>query len=446
MPKKYLIPLVLVIISILLLNIFNLYKNNTPSSSLNNSNQVLGQTQLVAWGSPKRGELGEIKNLNNRGYFEKNILPNAETANNYKDFSTGYNTFGILDQKGKVRMQGDNRVGQIGDGTNFIYQTNLKEIELKDIEEIESNYNHSLAINKQGEVYSWGLNLSGQIGDGTNENKKLPVKILNLPQIESVSAGYRTSFGITKNGEVYSWGGSCDNKGLDTWKKLNAEIGGSLNLAGGYYDRAGEMTDDPENYNDCNEISQVNMNINSKTPRLIEDLNLIKQVSAGYGHFLALNQSGEVYSWGCNLYGQLGRNQNVNDKLSQKPTVIQDLNSIVQVQAGFRHSLALDKEGSIYSWGHNEYGELGNNSTKDRFTPQKIQNLPKIKKIIASHDYSLALDENNNLWTWGENLYKQVDNDPNQKQINIPQKLDTKDKFLDVKSKGTFIFAKIKSN
>ena len=434
----------IIIIPLLLLNIFNLYRNNSAvgaNNSLNNYSK--DSTNLVVWGSAKINQLNKYKESNNRTFSDLLKLPKQELNLENQKYSAGYKHFGRLDPNGTIQMQGDNRVGQVGDGTNFILQTNPQKLTLKDIMQLESNYNHSLSLDKNGEVYSWGLNLSGQIGNGNNENKNSPTKVNNLPKIKSVNAGYRTSFGISEQGIVYGWGGKCDSKGLATWKKLNAEISGNLNLAGGYYDRAGNTSDDPENYNDCNEISEVNMNINSNTPKIIEGLENIQSMSAGYGHFLALNQVGGVYSWGCNLYGQLGRNQNINDPTSQKPTLIEGLNNITQIEAGFRHSLALDKDGNVYSWGHNEYGELGNNSTKDLYIPTKINNLPKIKKIVASHDYSLAIDENNNLWLWGENLYQQIDSDISKKFISTPQKLETKSQFLDAESKGTFILAKI---
>jgi alpha-tubulin suppressor-like RCC1 family protein len=156
---------------------------------------------------------------------------------------------------------------------------------------------------------------------------------------------------------------------------------------------------------------------------------------------LALDKDKNVFSFGCNLYGQLGRNENKNDKESQTPILIASLKNkqIVQVEAGFRHSLALDATGKVYSAGHNEYGELGDGTQKDGLAGFKqIQGIPKIKKIVASYDYSLLLNEEGQLWGFGQNQYQQLNENKEIKQVLTPIKVGDK-KFIDVFSKGIFI-------
>lgn len=82
-----------------------------------------------------------------------------------------------------------------------------------------------------------------------------------------------------------------------------------------------------------------------------------------------------------------------------------------QISAGFRHSIALNQSGEIFVWSHNGLGQLGLGVSELIFTPVKLTNILKMKQIIASHDYSLAVDVDGNLWGWGENKYGQLSPD-----------------------------------
>src|SRR5690606_29782398 len=106
--------------------------------------------------------------------------------------------------------------------------------------------------------------------------------------------------------------------------------------------------------------------------------------------------SGEVWVWGCNTYGQAGHGYTGNTKDNSKPRKIESLQNIVAVSAGYRHSFALDNAGSVWGWGHNYQGEVGDDTAKDQNTPQKLD-LPAIKDIYAGHDYSIAVSHDHKI-------------------------------------------------
>jgi len=139
------------------------------------------------------------------------------------------------------------------------------------------------------------------------------------------------------------------------------------------------------------------------------------KISAGYGHTLAIDANGDLWAWGRNDYGQLGDGTTVN-----KPSPVQ-INTggrmgdakIVSVSTGTVYSLAMDASGNLWTWGHNEYGQIGDGTTTDRHVPVQVNTEgrmgnSKIVGISAGARFNLAIDTQGRLWAWGENTYGQL--------------------------------------
>jgi alpha-tubulin suppressor-like RCC1 family protein len=133
---------------------------------------------------------------------------------------------------------------------------------------------------------------------------------------------------------------------------------------------------------------------------------LVDQVAAGALHSLAVDGNGVAWAWGNNAFGQLG-DSTTEDRYV--PTLIEFPDSIVikEMAAGFDHSVALDANDAIWTWGN------GNP------TPQRIEGLPEIKRIAAGDMHILALDVNGIVWTWGDNRAGQL-GDANRPDVNEP--------------------------
>ena len=100
----------------------------------------------------------------------------------------------------------------------------------------------------------------------------------------------------------------------------------------------------------------------------------LTQASAGTFYFLALASDGSLYSWGDNEYGQLGRHTYDNaDQWANEVTFPTGVSRFVQISAGYSHSLAIGSDGNLYSWGDNSKGQLGRSasSTQDG-TPRRV--------------------------------------------------------------------------
>ena len=128
-------------------------------------------------------------------------------------------------------------------------------------------------------------------------------------------------------------------------------------------------------------------------------------IAAGSGHSLALKSDGTLWAWGDNSYGQLGDGTTDNKII---PTKVGSNTDWTAIAAGSGHSLALKSDG-IWSWGDNSYGQLGDGTTDNKIIPTKV-GLDTSWKAIASGSYhSLAL-KTGTLWAWGDNTYGQIAN------------------------------------
>ena len=131
----------------------------------------------------------------------------------------------------------------------------------------------------------------------------------------------------------------------------------------------------------------------------------ITDISAGLVHVLALKDNGSVYAWGYNNAGQLGNNSN---ERSFVPVLVTGLNNATKISAGDMHSLAVKADKTVWAWGDNANGQLGNNSTINSKLPVQVINLANVKEISAGYVNSYAIKEDGTAWAWGNNNVGQL--------------------------------------
>lgn len=129
--------------------------------------------------------------------------------------------------------------------------------------------------------------------------------------------------------------------------------------------------------------------------------------ASGRAHGLAVLSDGQVYTWGDNEFGQLGDGTRVT---KSTPQLVPLLTNVTQVAAGESHSVALRNNGSVWTWGANQRGQLGagGSSTAPRLAPAQVADLPVIVHIAAGARHTLALDASGKVWAWGANDFGQL--------------------------------------
>jgi len=140
-------------------------------------------------------------------------------------------------------------------------------------------------------------------------------------------------------------------------------------------------------------------------------------IAPGFGHVLMLTENGEVYAWGRNGHGQVGNGKTKNVQTPYKLP----LSNIVQIVSGGKFSLALDKDGQLWGWGDNEFNTILPDTTKNQLTPVKIDTGDIDIALIDACGASVALlDTEGTLWTWGRNDFHQLGYDTKGKPTKTP--------------------------
>lgn len=127
----------------------------------------------------------------------------------------------------------------------------------------------------------------------------------------------------------------------------------------------------------------------------------IADVCAGFQYSQVLTDDGTLWAWGRNDSGSIGNGGSVT-----VTTPIKILDNIAYTEAAGLTSAAIDNNGVLYMWGSNSYGQLGNKSLKDSKKPIKV--MSGIVKVVTSGEHTLALTDDGYLYTWGENWQGQL--------------------------------------
>jgi len=155
------------------------------------------------------------------------------------------------------------------------------------------------------------------------------------------------------------------------------------------------------------------------TPTRVQRVDGIISVVTGRRHTVALARDGGVWAWGANEYGELGLGRKTSGGEGSPVLVrVRGLTDIQAIAAGGGHSLALRRDGTVWAWGANGYGEVGLRG-RIQALPRRVSELPSVVAIAAGENHSLALAHDGTVWTWGRN----VEEDAAEEATATPQQL-----------------------
>lgn len=245
-------------------------------------------------------------------------------------------------------------------------------------------------------IYAWGGGEKGQLGNGYNEDSNYPVIVNGITNAVDIAAGENHSVALMSDGTVYAWGSN-----------ESGQIGHQQKASSVYGTNASEYYNVPVIVTDFGETKH---------------LESIVGISAGGNHTSALTTSGVVYTWGRNVNSQLGMNDtNPADRYDVPREVLGDAGSefkynVAKISAGNEHTAALSQNGNVWTWGYNYYGRLGDGSGETRAMPGKVVtalnyetfDLEGIVDIDAGITHSLAIAADGSIYAWGDNMYGEL--------------------------------------
>jgi alpha-tubulin suppressor-like RCC1 family protein len=277
--------------------------------------------------------------------------------NNVKSVSAGYRHSIAVKHDGTVWAWGDNIYGELGNGTTNRSNQPVQVQGLTNVIAVAAGLSHSVALKSDGTVWTWGYNRSGQLGDNTTINKLTPVKVNNLSNVKYIDAGKEGTAAVHTNGDLSIWGSSA-------------------------YIQSGNVVRD------------------QLTPVYADEVSNVKSVSMGDASIWILKQDGYVYEW-----------------KEDHAVLVRGLSHIIDIKAGSNHGLALREDGTAWSWGGNDKGQLGNGSTAFEAIPAIVAGVENLQYVEAGGAQSIAMKEDLELWAWGANYGEVLGEIPYQ---NVP--------------------------
>jgi hypothetical protein len=280
---------------------------------------------------------------------------------------------------------------------------------------IASGFYHSLALKSDGTVWAWGNNFDGELGNGTTtttgcECIETPVQVIFAPgvTITAIAGGGFHSLALDSNGVVWAWGYGGDGQlgngtmgvgGVtsdDSSVPVPSAMTNATAIAGGYFHSVALKSDGTVwtwGYNSSGELGN-GTTVNSSIPVQVSGLTGVTAIAAGRGelgdHSLALKSDGTVWAWGNNDWGQLGDGLDFGHN-SSVPVQVSGLTGVTAIAAGGHHSMALKSDATAWAWGENEFGQLGDGSATERDTPVQVSSLTGVIAIAGADNHSLAL-------------------------------------------------------
>lgn len=335
---------------------------------------LLHDGTFQTWGSNDRGQLGTDP-LITPSRSLPGVGPSLPIGNAAVSVAAGFDHVVLADGSGTVRAWGSNDRGQLGNG----FQTDSFAIVTPSIQPatsvkaVAAGQSWSMALSGNGTVFTCGVGFSGQLGNGTNGQSLTYGSIGGTGFIRAIAAGTNHGFAVACDSPLQGFGDN--NRGA---------LG---NGSSGFR--------------------------NAPTP--VPGITTATAIDAGDGHALALLSNGTLQAWGMNDQGQLGDNT-LTDALS--PVTVLDgagvsplgtASRVQAVAAGGQHSIALLMDGTVWAWGDNSQGQLGNGlAPADSPLPVQVTGLPPagrtVTAIAAGQHFNLALLDNGTVYSWGRNV------------------------------------------
>src|SRR6185369_5702908 len=368
--------------------------------------------ELYTWGSNTNGQLG----LGSTDAFTHSN-PVKVTSSNWKAVSAGEFHTLALKADGSLWAWGDNTKGQLGNAAASSAPARIGTA--SDWTAIAAGGSTSFAIKVDGTLWAWGRNDDGQLGTGAADGgvHNAPVKVTSAQDWTAVSAGNLHVLAVKRDGTFWAWGDNTSGQlgdGTKTNRYSPTRITDPVAIAdivtvaaGAFHSMAlkanGELYGSGDNWSgQLGSGSQTG----SSTPFLLGTDEAGWVASEPGGDFtVARRSNGTLWTWGDNSRGQLGDNTVTS---RPGPAKVGAASNWVAQSAGWSHTVALQAGGTLWAWGNNSKGQLGNGTTADQKTPTRITASSDWAAISAGDFHTLALKTDGTLWAWGDNTKGQL--------------------------------------
>ena len=355
---------------------------------------------LWTWGQNTSGALGSSNTTNRSSPVQVGLLSNwTQVSASNSTSASNYDSVLALQSNGTLWAWGNNSFGQLG--TSNTNTSLLSPVQVGTNLWLQLSAGLcSMAIKNDGTMWGWGANSYGQVGANTGSICVISPTQVGSPNAiwTNVSTSSYHTLAIQTNGTLWVWGNNASGElGLNTsYASLPFYI----------------------------------------SPIQLGTLSTWTSVSAYNNDSMAIQSPGTLWTWGANNYGQLG----LSDLTSRSsPTQVGRLSTWSRVACGYRFAAAIQNNGTLWSWGSNSYGQLGVGSAGSNIvSPVQIGALSVWSQVACGQVYMVALQNNGTLWSWGQNVLGQLGTS-NTTNYSSPVQIGTLNNWNSVTCGGTFV-------
>ncbi len=321
---------------------------------------------------------------------------------------------------GTVWNWGTGSNGQLGNGNSGIgvaVATPVQVAGLEGFTSVADGNGFVIALKSDGTVWGWGINSSGQLGDGTTMERTRPVQTFGLTGVTAIAASGSYGVALKSDGTVWVWGATFSiGSNTSTVRTMPVQLTGIADVAAVSAGAALLMlkTDKTVWAAGGNSRGQIGdgTTIDRPFPVQVNSLSNVAAIAAGGDEFsVAVKEDGTVWAWGINFNGQLGPGGGpMNFDPHPTPLQVTDLpTGMTNIATGEDFCLALAGDGTVWSWGNNSDFQLGQGiSVGQNPIPKQIPNFNGVVALAGGVNHSAALKTDGSVWTWGGNSEGQL--------------------------------------
>ena len=400
-----------------------------------------------SWGANNAGQLGlgdtTATNRYTPSLIEFDINWNA--FDNISAVSAGLYYSIALKTNGTIWTWGANGAGQLGLGDTYSSDAPSPMGTDSDWSSMGSGNAHTIALKSAGTLWSWGSNEYGQLGLGDTDNRYRPNQLGGIPNPHPALTATLNSISQI---DLF-WSDTDNETGFQLFRAItdppytllatfNANITSYSdmtvisNTAYSYRVQAlnnvGETFSQPLPFLSVITIGNYTSVSSFPTANLDSDWT---RVAIGSYHTIGLKGTGTLWAWGDNWCGQLGDGTSGNGVYRITPRQIGTESDWVSVDAGEYHTIGLKSAGTLWAWGYNEFGQLGDGTYNTRTTPRQIGIESDWFSVTAGSVHTIGLKSAGTLWVWGRNNFGQL-GDGTQTDRYTPRQIGTESDWISV--------------
>jgi len=311
--------------------------------------------------------------------------------------------------------------------------------------QIAPGYIHALAVRADGTMWGWGNNSGNQLGDGTVTTRYNPVRVTAYSDWQNAASGPYHSLGLRSNGNLYGWGNNNNGQLGTSGSSLPVVIDNNSYwqdlLAAG---TVGTTIASSTSYSHLRKTDGSFKQMGASPTVIFTDSALTDWVTsaAGISHDVAIRADGNLWGWGKNTKGQLG---DTTVFTRNRPVQAGTNANWTQVAAGNAHSVGLQSNGTLWLWGDNSKGQLGTDLISSySVSPFQIESSQNWKAITAGDFHTMALRSDGTIWAFGDNSRGQL-GDGSGATTNFPVQVGADNDWKSISAHGSISFG-IKTN